>query len=75
MDIDLGLLRTVEREREIPFDELVRIIEQAILTAYAKHTSPDGELPDGARAELDRKTGHVAVFIPLTDETGAVICE
>ncbi|MDF2581015.1 MAG: hypothetical protein K0S49_2594, partial [Microbacterium sp.] len=23
MDIDLGLLRTVEREKEIPFDELV----------------------------------------------------
>ena len=29
MDIDLGLLRTVEREKEIPFEELVRIIEQA----------------------------------------------
>ena len=75
MDIDLGLLRTVEREREIPFDELVRIIEQAILTAYAKHTSPDGELPEGARARLDRKTGHVAVYIPLRDEEGAVIGE
>ena len=59
VDIDLGLLRTIEREKEIPFDELVRIIEQAILTAYAKHTSPTGELPEGARAELDRKTGHV----------------
>ena len=75
MDIDLGLLRTVEREKEIPFDELVRIIEQAILTAYAKHTSPDGELPAGARAELNRKTGHVAVFIPLLDEDDAVIGE
>ncbi|MBN9201063.1 MAG: transcription elongation factor NusA [Microbacterium sp. SCN 70-18] len=75
MDIDLGLLRTVEREKEIPFDELVRIIEQAILTAYAKHTSPDGELPAGARAELNRKTGHVAVFIPLLDENDAVIGE
>ena len=53
MDIDLGLLRTVEREKEIPFEELVRIIEQAILTAYAKHTSPDGELPEGTRAVLD----------------------
>ena len=73
MDIDLGLLRTVEREKEIPFDELVRIIEQAILTAYAKHTSPTGELPEGARAELDRKTGHVAVFVPLLDDEGAVI--
>jgi N utilization substance protein A len=75
VDIDLGLLRTVEREKEIPFDELVRIIEQAILTAYAKHTSPTGELPEGARAELDRKTGHVAVFIPLLDEEGAVVGE
>ena len=75
MDIDLGLLRTVEREKEIPFDELVGIIEQAILTAYAKHTSPDGELPEGARALLDRKTGHVAVYIPLRDEDGAIIGE
>ncbi|WP_137846345.1 transcription termination factor NusA [Microbacterium sp. 2FI] len=75
MDIDLGLLRTVEREKEIPFEELVRIIEQAILTAYAKHTSPTGELSEGARAVLDRKTGHVAVFIPLVDEEGAVIGE
>jgi len=75
VDIDLGLLRTVEREREIPFEELVAIIEQAILTAYAKHTSPSGELPDGARAQLDRKSGHVAVFVPLLDEEGAVIGE
>ncbi|MDE0547191.1 transcription termination factor NusA [Microbacterium sp. C7(2022)] len=75
MDIDLGLLRTVEREKEIPFEELVRIIEQAILTAYAKHTSPAGELPEGARAELDRKTGHVAVMIPLRDDDDVIIGE
>ncbi|WP_405375003.1 MULTISPECIES: transcription termination factor NusA [unclassified Microbacterium] len=75
MDIDMGLLRTVEREREIPLEELIRIIEQAILTAYAKHTSPDGELPDGARAHLDRKSGHVAVYIPMRDDEGAVIGE
>ncbi len=75
MDIDLGLLRTVEREREIPFDELVAIIEQAILTAYAKHTSPSGELPEGARSHLDRKTGHVGVFIPVRDEEGVIVGE
>ncbi len=75
MDIDLALLRTIEREKEIPFDELVRIIEQAILTAYAKHTSTTGELPPGARAELDRKTGHVAIFVPVLDDEGAVIGE
>jgi N utilization substance protein A len=75
MDIDLALLRTIEREKEIPFDELVRIIEQAILTAYAKNSSPAGELPAGARAQLDRKTGHVAIFVPLVDDEGAVIGE
>ncbi|WP_458041222.1 MULTISPECIES: transcription termination factor NusA [Bacteria] len=75
MDIDLGLLKTIEREKEIPFDELVSIIEQAILTAYGKHTSPSGEAPDGARVVMDRKTGHVGVFIPVTDDDDAVIGE
>ncbi|GAA2538207.1 transcription termination factor NusA [Microbacterium mitrae] len=75
MDIDLSLLRTIEREKEIPFAELAHIIEQAVLTAYAKHTSPDDELPEGARAALDHKTGHVAVYLPVTDEEGAVIGE
>jgi transcription termination/antitermination protein NusA len=73
VDIDLTMLRLMEREREIPFDELVGIIEQAILTAYLKHTdkSPD----DGARVELDRKTGHVQVFVPELDDEGNVIGE
>ncbi len=73
MDIDLAVLRLMEREREIPFDELVRIIEQAILTAYLKHTGQGPEA--GARAELDRKSGHVAIFVPELDEEGNVIGE
>ena len=75
MDIDLALLKTIEREKEIPFDELARIIEQAILTAYAKHISPSGEIPTGARAELDRKSGHVGIYTPVLDEEGSVIGE
>ena len=73
MDIDLTVLRMMEREREIPFEELVTIIEQAILTAYLKHTdrAPDS----GARAELDRKTGHVTVYVPELDDEGEVIGE
>lgn len=73
MDIDLSLLRTVEREKEIPFDELVGIIEQAILTAYIKNA--DGEVSPGARASLDRKTGHVAIYVPVLDEDGEKIGE
>jgi len=81
VDIDLRVLRLMESEREIPFEELVQIIEQAILTAYLKHTSPDehhkpvpGEVPP-ARVVLDRKTGHVSVFVPEHDEDGNVIGE
>ena len=73
MDIDLAVLRLMEREREIPFDELVQIIEQAILTAYLKHTGKTAE--SGARAVLDRKSGHVAIYIPELDENGEVIGE
>jgi N utilization substance protein A len=75
VDIDLGLLKTVEREKEIPFEELVRIIEQAILTAYGRHTSDSGDVPAGARVVLDRKTGHVAIYAPVLDEDEVVIGE
>jgi len=73
VDIDLAVLRLMEREREIPFDELVQIIEQAILTAYLKHTGQPAE--SGARAELDRKTGHVAIYLPERDENDEIIGE
>ena len=73
MDIDLTMLRLMEREREIPFEELVGIIEQAILTAYLKHTDKSPE--DGARVELDRKTGHVQVFVPELDDEGNQVGE
>ena len=75
MDIELSLLRGIEKEKAIPFDELVSIIEQAILTAYAKHVSADGATPEGVRVELDRRTGHVAVLQVVKDDEGAIIGE
>lgn len=77
MDIDLSVLRLLEREREIPFEELVSIIEQAILTAYLKHSNAD-EPEDGVspgRVHLDRKTGHVTVYTTEFDEDGLVVGE
>jgi transcription termination/antitermination protein NusA len=67
VDIDLQVLRLLEREREIPFDELVQIIEAAILAAYYKHVTDHTK---GPRALLDRKTGHVQVFKPILNEEG-----
>lgn len=77
MDIDLSVLKLMESEREIPFDELVIIIEQAILTAYEKHTGVadfrgnrvDPNAPR-ARVELDRKTGHVVIHTPILNDEG-----
>ena len=58
MDIDLSILRMLEREKEISFDVLVEAIEQALLTAY--HKTPGAQ--EQARVELDRKSGHVTVL-------------
>ncbi len=71
MDIDISILRALERERDISFDILVDAIEQALLTAY--HKTP-GARPD-ARVELDRKTGHVTVYAVETDENGEPVGE
>ncbi len=66
MDIDLSILRMLEREKEISFDVLVEAIEQALLTAY--HKTP-GAL-ENARVTLDRKSGHVTVLATEVDEEG-----
>lgn len=72
MDIDLSVLRLLEREKEIPFDELVEIIEAAILAAYYKHI---GDHTKGPRAELDRKTGHVSIYAPVLNDEGEQVGE
>ncbi len=70
MDIDLAVLRGVERERDISLDVLIPAIEQALLLAYQRS---DGAYRN-SRAELDRKTGHVTIWareefeVPVEDE-------
>ena len=58
MDIDLSVLRSLEREREISFDLLVDAIESALLLAYQRTEGAK----ERARVELDRTTGHVTVW-------------
>jgi len=71
MDIDLSILRMLEREREISFDVLVEAIEQGLLTAY--HKTPGAQ--QRARVELDRKSGHVRVLAAAIDAEGNQIGE
>ncbi len=66
MDIDISVLRLMEREKDLPFDVLIRAIEEALLTAYERS---DGSV-EGARVDLNRKNGHVQVMVPETDEDG-----
>ena len=71
MDIDMSLLRMLEREKEIPFEALVEAIEQALLTAY--HKTPGAV--ENARVQLDRKSGHVTVFATEVDDEGEKVGE
>ena len=67
MDIDLAALRALERERGISLDVLIPAIEQALVLAYQR---TDGHYRS-ARAELDRKTGHVVIWAREEIETPA----
>jgi N utilization substance protein A len=71
MDIDISVLRLMEREKDVPFDLLVNAIEEALLSAYEKTS---GAVP-GSRVELNRKSGHVRVLAPELDEEGNRIGE
>ncbi|MBJ7531005.1 MAG: transcription termination/antitermination protein NusA, partial [Nocardioides sp.] len=71
MDIDMSILRMLEREKEISFEVLVEAIEQALLTAY--HKSPGAS--EQARVELDRKSGHVTVLAAELDDDGVKVGE
>ncbi|MEU6136152.1 transcription termination factor NusA [Nocardioides sp. NPDC047086] len=71
MDIDMSILRMLEREREISLDVLVEAIEQGLLTAYHKTAGAQTK----ARVDLDRKTGHVRVLAAEVDDEGNVVGE
>ncbi|QWC85377.1 transcription termination/antitermination protein NusA [Nocardioidaceae bacterium] len=71
MDIDMSLLRALEREKGISFEVACAAIEQALLTAYEK-----GEgAAERARVELDRSSGHVTVYAAELDPEGNVLGE
>jgi N utilization substance protein A len=71
MDIDMAVLRSLEREKDIAFDIVVEAIEQALLVAYHRTEGAQQQ----ARVELDRKTGHVTVHAKELAEDGTVARE
>lgn len=71
MDIDMSALKALERDKEISMDVLVDALTDALLNAYAK---TPGSI-EGARVELDRRSGKVTVWAPELDEEGNRIGE
>ncbi|WP_204011961.1 transcription termination factor NusA [Sphaerimonospora thailandensis] len=67
----MSVLRSLEREKDISFDLVVKAIEDALLIAYFR---TEGAAPK-ARAELDRVSGHVTIWAAELDENGEVARE
>ncbi|ACZ85100.1 transcription termination factor NusA [Streptosporangium roseum] len=68
----MSVLRSLEREKDISFDLVVKAIEDALLIAYFRSEGAAAK----ARAELDRQSGHVTIFAAeIDDESGEVLRE
>jgi N utilization substance protein A len=71
MDIDLSVLRSLESEKDISLDLVIKAIEDALLVAY--HKSEGVSSP--ARVEVDRKSGHVTVWATQASPDGTTVRE
>src|SRR5262249_24292270 len=71
MDIDVTVLRSMEAEKDISMDLVIKAIEDALLVAYHKS---EGAAPT-ARVAVDRHSGHVTVWAAETDENGMRVRE
>ena len=71
VNVDLAALRSIEREKEIPFEQLIDALESALLTAY-RHTAHS--MPH-ARVVIERSSGEVIVWAQDLDEAGQIVEE
>jgi N utilization substance protein A len=69
--VDISALHSIEREKEIPFEQLVSALEVALLSAY-KHTPHS--MPH-ARVTIERKTGEITVWAQEFAADGSLIEE
>ncbi len=69
--VDIGALRSIEREKDISLETIIDALETALLTAY-KHTPHS--MPH-ARVVIDRKTGEVVVWAQEIGPDGEVVEE
>ncbi|MCS5479218.1 transcription termination/antitermination protein NusA [Corynebacterium hylobatis] len=70
MNIDMAALRTIEKEKSIPVDDMLRTIGSALIQAYREYRGEEGD--SRARVDIDQDTGSVAVIVSELDEDGEV---
>ena len=71
MGVDIPALVLLTDAKGMPLEQLIQMIEAAILTAYA-------ETPEAnryARVQLDRETGDIAIYVPTFNELGERVSE
>ena len=71
MGVDIPALVLLTDAKGMPLEQLIQMIEAAILTAYA-------ETPEAnryARVQLDRETGDIAIHVPTFNELGERVSE
>ncbi|WP_202610055.1 MULTISPECIES: transcription termination factor NusA [Herbidospora] len=67
----MSVLRSLEREKDISFDLVVKAIEDALLIAYFRTEGAAQK----ARAQLDRVSGHVSILAAEIGEDGEILRE
>lgn len=71
MGVDIPALVQLTEAKGMPLEQLIQMIEAAVLTAYS-------ETPDAhryARVQLDRESGDIQIFVPTFNELGERIGE
>ena len=71
MGVDIPALVLLTDAKGMPLEQLIQMIEAAILTSYS-------ETPEAnryARVQLDRETGDIAIYVPTFNELGERVSE
>ncbi|QLL23425.1 transcription termination/antitermination protein NusA [Actinobacteria bacterium IMCC25003] len=71
MGVDISALVQLTEAKGMPLEQLIQMIEAAVLNAYTETPEPNRY----ARVQLDRETGDIQIFVPTFNELGERISE
>lgn len=71
MGVDISALVQLTEAKGMPLEQLIQMIEAAVLTAYTETPEPNRY----ARVQLDRETGEIQIFVPTFNELGERVSE